>query len=242
MKRIKKRPLALAVCLFLAMGLLPSAALAADPGSRVYVGGVELIGSADQPAYATTDFSGTVKPGGSQDNYNIKWDGATLTLNGANVTGWYSYVDYYGDSNIAAIYRDGDIQISLVGENTVTGLDTDTDVAADSWYSDAVDYVRASGLMNGTGDSTFSPDMAASRSTVVAILWRMEGSPEVDYWMDFSDVDQAAWYGEAVRWAASQGVAGGYGSGDGSTLGPQEQVTRAQAAAMLMRFCQGAAE
>ena len=125
MKRVKKRPLALAVCLFLVMGLLPSAALAADPDSCIYVGGVELIGSADQPAYATTDSSGTVKPDGSQDHYNIKWDGATLTLNGANVTGWYSYVDYYDDFNTAAIYRDGDIQISLVGENTVTGLATD---------------------------------------------------------------------------------------------------------------------
>lgn len=58
MKLVKKRLLALAVSLFLVLGLLSPAALAADPGSYLYVGGVELIGSADQPAYATTDSSG----------------------------------------------------------------------------------------------------------------------------------------------------------------------------------------
>ena len=61
MKLVKKRPLALAVSLFLVLGLLSPAALAADPSACIYVGGVELIGSADQPAYATTEFSPTSK-------------------------------------------------------------------------------------------------------------------------------------------------------------------------------------
>lgn len=613
MKRIKKRPFALVVSLCLVLGLLSPAALAADPGSHLYVGGVELIGSADQPAYATTDSSGTVNLGGNPDHYNIKWDGATLTLNGANVTGGYSYIDDFGDANSAAIYCDGDMQILLVGENTVTspagdsemnngivakgdltisgggslkstggydgiasqngdltilsgdimaeggsggistyegnltissgevtatgngsyydvssevnvsygfyidgdctisggkvtitaqadfpyitraygmyifgengltisggevavaatgenrqgfgidafegavirggtvtatggyagiftqsaskgdiiieggtvtatavdedgygiysrtniiiqdgtvtatameeggygvyvkygdvaiqggevnaageaagmsseegdlavnpqggrritvtaGSDADsgaaiggspfeeeavitstldgvkyfrsvstteklsfTDVAADSWYYDAVDYVCTAGLMSGTGDSTFGPDLTTSRATVTTSLWRMAGSPVVNYLMAFTDVDPGAWYGEAIRWAASEGVAGGYGggqfgpgdpvtreqfavmlysyaqnqgydvsigeetnilsyadaldvsqwavpamqwacgagiitgTGDGSTLGPQEAITRAQAAVMLQRFCQ----
>lgn len=127
MKRIKKRPFALVVSLCLVLGLLSPTALAADPGSHLYVGGVELIGSADQPAYATTDSSGKVNPEGDPDHYNIKWDGAMLTLNGANVTGGYSYIDYYGDPSSAAIYCDGDMQILLVGENSVTGFPTDSE-------------------------------------------------------------------------------------------------------------------
>ncbi len=544
MKRIKKRPFALVVSLCLVLGLLSPAALAADPDSYLYVGGVELIGSADQPAYATTDSSGAVNLGGNPDHYNIKWDGATLTLNGANVTGGYSYIDYYGDPSSAAIYCDGDMQILLVGENTVTGFPTDsefnngiaakgdltisgsgslkatggydgiatqngdltilsgdvmaeggsggistyegnltisggevtatgngsyydvssevnvsygfyidgdctisggkvtitaqadfpyitraygmyifgengltisggevavaatgenrqgfgidafegavirggtvtatggyagiftqsaskgdiiieggavtatavdedgygiysrtniiiqdgtvtatameeggygvyvkygdvaiqggevnaageaagmsseegdiainpqggrqitvtvgsdadsaaaisgspfeeeavisstldgvkyfrsvsttdelsfTDVAADSWYYDAVDYVCAAGLMSGTGDSTFGPDLATSRATVTTSLWRMAGSPVVNYLMPFTDVDPGAWYGEAIRWAASEGVAGGYGGGQ---FGPGDPVTREQFAVMLHSYAQ----
>lgn len=40
--------------------------------------------------------------------------------------------------------------------------------------------------------------------------------------MDFADVDPAAWYGEAVRWAAGQGIVGGYGNG---SFGPNDPVT-----------------
>lgn len=542
MKLVKKRKLVLSICLFLMHGLLSTEALAADSGSHIYVGGVELTGSADEPAYATTDASGKVTPGGSEDNYNVRWDGATLTLNGANIFGGYSYIDIYGDPNSSAIYRDGALEIVIVGENTVTSLDSDgdlnngiaamgdltisgsgslkatgsydsissqggnmtilsgkvmaeggscgiatyegdltisggevtatatssyfhassesslaygcyvegnctisggkvtatahadspyittacgifvfgddgftvsggeltatatgengnrfgidsfygavikggtitatggyagifthsrddgditieggtvtatgtdengygiyartnviirdgtitstaaedggygvyakygnvaisggtvtttgkaagfcseegdvvvapqegrqiamsagadkdtataikgspfgaetavsdtlngmkyvlsisstdglpfTDVAQDSWYYDAVDYVYAAGLMSGIDDSAFGPDMAASRSTVTDSLWRMAGSPVVNYLMDFADVDPEAWYGEAVRWAASEGIAGGYG---GRQFGPDDPITWEQMAVMLWRY------
>ena len=51
--------------------------------------------------------------------------------------------------------------------------------------------------------------------------------------MDFSDVDPAASYGEAVRWAASEGIAGGYGGG---LFGPDDPITREQLAVMLYRY------
>ena len=57
----------------------------------------------------------------------------------------------------------------------------------------------------------------------------------VNYLMDFSDVDPAASYGEAVRWAASEGIAGGYGGG---LFGPDDPITREQLAVMLYRFAQ----
>ena len=55
----------------------------------------------------------------------------------------------------------------------------------------------------------------------------------VNYLMDFSDVDPAASYGEAVRWAASEGIAGGYGGG---LFGPDDPITREQLAVMLYRY------
>ena len=109
------------------------------------------------------------------------------------------------------------------------------DVGTDAWYSDAVAYVYRNGLMSGTSGSTFSPDAAITRAQLVTILWRMAGSPQVNGLMDFDDVSQDAYYTEAVRWAASEGIAGGYGNG---LFGSDDPITREQMAAILYRFAQ----
>lgn len=109
------------------------------------------------------------------------------------------------------------------------------DVPEDAWYADAVAYVYEQGLMTGTGDTAFSPDAATSRSMIAAILWRQAGSPVVNYAMNFSDVAQGQWYSEAVRWAASEGIVGGYGDG---AFGTDDPITREQLAVMLYRFAQ----
>ena len=83
---MKKRMTSLFLALALCLGLLPATALAAD-GDTVYVGGVELTGSTSAPAYAKTDGSGNVSQEGAVANdYNIKWDGSTLTLKDAYIT------------------------------------------------------------------------------------------------------------------------------------------------------------
>ena len=109
------------------------------------------------------------------------------------------------------------------------------DVPDGAWYCDAAEYVYRHGLMAGTSDAAFSPDMTTSRAMIVTILWRMAGSPQVNYAMDFSDVPDGAWYSEAVRWAVSEGIAGGYGGG---LFGPDDPVIREQLAAMLYRYAQ----
>ena len=112
-----------------------------------------------------------------------------------------------------------------------------TDVPQGAWYEDAVRYVYEAGLMTGTSSTTFAPNDPMTRAMLVTILWRMAGSPVVNYLMDFDDVDPAAWYGEAVRWAVSEGIAGGYGGG---LFGPGDAITREQLAVMLWRFAQHA--
>lgn len=109
------------------------------------------------------------------------------------------------------------------------------DVPEDAWYADAVAYVYEQGLMTGTGDTTFAPDVTTSRSMIAAILWRQAGSPAADDAVDFSDVAQGQWYSEAVRWAASEGIVGGYGDG---AFGTDDPITREQFAVMLYRFAQ----
>lgn len=108
-----------------------------------------------------------------------------------------------------------------------------TDVADTAWYADAVQYVYESGLMTGVSESEFAPDGTATRGQIVTILWRLAGSPVVNYAMRYADADEGAWYGEAVRWAASTGVVTGYSE---SSFGPNDAITREQLAAILYRY------
>ena len=108
-----------------------------------------------------------------------------------------------------------------------------TDVADTAWYADAVQYVYENGLMTGVSESEFAPDGTATRGQIVTILWRLAGSPVVNYAMRYADMDEGAWYGEAVRWAASTGVVTGYTE---NSFGPNDAITREQLAAILYRY------
>ena len=111
-----------------------------------------------------------------------------------------------------------------------------TDVDADAWYRDDVQYVYDAGLMTGTTADRFAPNGSMTRAMLVTVLWRQAGSPVVNYAMDFSDVAEGAWYAEAVRWAAAEGVVGGYGDG---RFGPDDPITREQLATILFRHLVG---
>lgn len=76
---------------------------------------MELSGSADEPLYARTDEDGRVTPGGSERDYNVKWDGVTLTLKAAYITGGYETTPDF----TKGIYSNGSLDLVLIGENTV---------------------------------------------------------------------------------------------------------------------------
>lgn len=107
------------------------------------------------------------------------------------------------------------------------------DVDDGDWFAGAVRFVYENGMMNGVSETDFAPHAATSRSMIVTILYRLEGEPVVDYAMDFTDVAGDAYYAEAVRWAASEGIVGGYGGG---LFGSDDAVTREQLAVILYRY------
>ena len=106
------------------------------------------------------------------------------------------------------------------------------DVADQSWYSEQVKYVYEQGLMNGTSDTEFSPNVTLSRGMMLTILYRMAGSPAVSGTY-FTDLEPGKWYSAAASWAGQTGIA--QGSGDG-TLGHEAPLTREQMAVMLYRY------
>ena len=119
--------------------------------------------------------------------------------------------------------------------NTACPIWPYTDADAKAWYHDGVHFCLENGLMVGYSDGIFQPNAPTTRSMLVVMLWRLNGSPVVNYALDFDDVAEDAWYTEAVRWAKSEGVAGGYGNGK---FGPNDTLTREQMVAMLYRYTQ----
>ena len=87
--------------------------------------------------------------------------------------------------------------------------------------------------MNGYSNGAFGPNDNLSRAQFAQILFNKEGRPVVNYLLQYGDVATGAWYTEAVRWATSQGIVGGYGNGN---YGPDDPITREQLAVMLWRY------
>ena len=110
-----------------------------------------------------------------------------------------------------------------------------TDVDKWAWYHDSSHYCVENGLIVGTGNTTFSPNMPITRGMVVAILWRMEGKPLVNDVITFQDVKETAYYAEAVRWAAHNGIVSGYNH---TKFAPNDNITREQMASILYRYAQ----
>ena len=113
------------------------------------------------------------------------------------------------------------------------------DVAADAYYYEAVKWAAEQGITEGTGKGLFGPEGTCTRGQIVTFLWRAAGSPVVNYAMDLADIDEDAYYAEAVRWALSEGVTSGTTD---TTFAPDATCTRAQAMTFLFKAMKAAAE
>ena len=195
-------------------------------------------------------------------------DGNTMEVT-RNPDGSYSFTQPEGAVTIEVTFR------------PASGLPF-TDVAEGNWFYDYVEYVYATGLMDGTADTTFEPNANMTRAMVWAILaridgetvtganwvetarewamangvsdgtdadgyvtreqlatmlWRYAGEPASSYSLSaFTDAANVSDYAAtAMAWAVEHGIISGVTD---TTLVPQGTATRAQCAAMLMRFAE----
>lgn len=179
--------------------------------------------------------------GGSKISDVTKAAGAKVDLSGYVPTkegfmfaGWYSDKELTQKVASITLNKSTTVYAKWTEEGAVSELPF-TDVEMGDWFYDAVAFAFEESLMKGIEDTTFAPTMTTTRSMVVTILWRMEGSPVVNYAMDFNDVDPATWYGEAVRWAAAEKVVNGVGD---NLFAPDQAISREQMATMLYRYAQ----
>ena len=122
-----------------------------------------------------------------------------------------------------------------------TGVNPFADVKADMWYTDAIVWANANGIVAGYDDSTFGLGDSITREQLAAILYRyaqMKGYNVTEKADLTGYADSAAISGyavEAMQWANANGIVNGMTA---TTLEPQGTATRAQVATMLMNFCE----
>lgn len=107
------------------------------------------------------------------------------------------------------------------------------DVDRNAWYHEGLDYVVESGVMSGTGKTTFEPSGVVSRAMTLQTFYAIAGKPGFAGTTAFSDVKSAAWYYSAVNWGARNELAAGYMDG---TFRPNANVTREQLAVFFKAF------
>ena len=112
-----------------------------------------------------------------------------------------------------------------------------TDVSDSDWFINDVIYTYNNGLMSGTSTSPmlFSPHVTLTRAMAVTVLYRLDGSPEVEpiYAAHIMDIEMGSWHENALGWAVKNSILSGYGEG---FFGPNDNITREQLAALIFRY------
>ena len=108
------------------------------------------------------------------------------------------------------------------GEDTTGGA---------TWYEKGMNWAKAKGVSDGT-----NPTVNITREQLVTMLYRYAGSPAANGSLDnFSDAASVSSYAvNAMQWAVANGIV----NGSNGKLNPQNNATRAEVAAILMRFCE----
>ncbi len=180
----------------------------------------------------------TVKP---DEGYALKTltvldkDGNALGLTSKG-GGKYTFIMPGGEVTVTAAFTDEDgwnRSYTDCPKDETCPIEPFPDAVNKEWYHDGVHFCIENGLMVGFPDGNFYPYGDVTRAQVVTILWRLEDSPVVNYAMQFEDAPADAWFTEAVRWAASNGVVTGYSD---KAFGPNDAITREQFAAILWRY------
>lgn len=127
--------------------------------------------------------------------------------------------------------------LNLLVDDGTSGGATFADVRPDNWFYTAVGFVSRNGIMQGTADNQFAPNMAFSRAMVVTTLFRMyhdrvaaEADPAAT---PFDDVAEGRWYAPYIAWAHANGIVRGVSD---TQFAPQRAVSRQEFATMMYRF------
>lgn len=209
---------------------------------------------ATEPEKPTPPTSSTPSGGGSSepdesDTPDKTWENPYTDISSAKW--YYESVRYVAENGLMTGFGGGKFgpgeeltraQLAQVlynreGKPAVTAENEFADVVDGAWYSSAVIWAADNDIVSGYGNNKFGPDDSITREQLATILWRSAGKPETAGNLDsFTDRGKASdWAVSALRWAVEQKIISGKGNG---ILDPKGRATRAEVAAMLMRYCE----
>lgn len=121
-----------------------------------------------------------------------------------------------------------------------------TDVVSGQYYTDAVAWANANGIVTGYGNGKFGPNDVVTREQLAAILYRYAQHKKYDVSvgedtniLSYADAQSVSAYAiPAMQWAGGAGIV----NGSNGKLNPQNNATRAEVATMLMRYCEKVAK
>ena len=122
-----------------------------------------------------------------------------------------------------------------------SGTNSFTDVLNGKWYTNAIAWASANGIVEGLSGNRFAPNAPITREQLAAILFRyakacgydVSARAERTAYADAAQV--STWAGDAMRWAVASGLISGR---SGAQLAPKGEATRAEVAVILMNFVQ----
>lgn len=206
------------------------------------LGGTAAVGAVDVPTSTVQDFilMGSVLSFETNGGEAVA-DVAALAGEKVDLTAvvpvreGYTFAGWYADAALTEAVT----EINVYGHKTVYAAWTEasapiSDIENAKYAEDIKDVVGKS-LMTVDEDGKFAPETELTRADAVKVIWKIAGSPVVDFAMDFTDVAEDADYAEAVRWAEAEKIVSGVAEG---TFAPDETVTREQVAAMIYRYVQ----
>ena len=210
-------------------------------GNRIYTAHWRYNGSGHSYSYytikATAGAGGSISPSGSvsvregrDQTFTITPDKgyavSNVKIDGKSIGAVKSYT-------FENVRRNHAIEVIFMKANGNPQTGVFVDVAAGSYYEDAVDWAVENGITKGTDDTHFSPDGICTRAQAVTFLWRTAGSPKPETrTMPFTDVPVGSYYYDAVLWAVENGIT--MGTSD-TTFSPNMTCSRAQIVAFLWR-------
>ena len=148
-----------------------------------------------------------------------------------------------GDNKYKFIQKDEKVVINVLFEKIVEEDSNEkddsknelkfTDVKQNDWYYESVNYIVNNKLMNGVSEESFDPLGSTTRAMFITVIWRLENSPVVNYYIDAEDVENDMWYTEAIRWALAEKIIEGYGD---RKIGCNDVISREQIVTILYRY------
>ena len=129
----------------------------------------------------------------------------------------------------------------IEGEPETAFKGTFADVEDGLWYSKAIEWAAAGGIVNGVGEGRFDPTGVITREQIATIFFRYakaaEGEGSIESFPDCSDAHEFAV--PALGWATQKGIINGVSTEGVTYLKPLANASRAQIASIIMRYLEG---